>query len=318
MSEECKNFSIERRHRPSLVDVAFWEARRCWSNSFNRWLLAVTSGLFLLLTWLLQHPASVELHGFLSFAVSGGSAWGAASQLYPFSFLLALILPVLNSSGIAHDLRSRTYELLMTTPVSTKTYVLGRYLFYVCGSCGLSLLLLVAALLMHLFLHIVEGSYLTPQFLVFVGLWGVAILPMTIFLSSLSFVLGTLQLRYAHFFAIGIIVLWFCMPSVLTYLPDAGAEGTPGYKLWDPTNFEMSRRLVAPYNSALSRMVRMVHIEQPADAEARQLVQRLQTLEQTAPDLRPWILPHLVWVAVGLILLVYVLCSFKRFRNVMT
>ena len=38
--------------------------------------------------------------------------------------------------------------------------------------------------------------------------------------------------------------------------------------------------------------------------------------EQQMPDLTPWILPHLIWIGLGLALVLIARLSFKRFRNI--
>src|SRR5205085_952661 len=103
------------------------------------------------------------------------------------SFLLALLLPLVSSSGVAHDLKHRTHELLMTTTVPTWAYIVGRYLFYLLASVCLTLLMLVAVLCMGLVYHLIERNYLAPNVAAALGLWAVAILPMAIVISSLSF-----------------------------------------------------------------------------------------------------------------------------------
>ena len=98
-----------QRHIPTPLQVAGWEARRYWANRSSRRLAITAFGL-----------------------------------LFSFSFLLALLLPLLSSAGVAHDVKHRTHELLMTTPVPTWAYIIGRYLFYLLASVGLALILFVA------------------------------------------------------------------------------------------------------------------------------------------------------------------------------
>jgi hypothetical protein len=46
------------------------------------------------------------------------------------------------------------------------------------------------------------------------------------------------------------------------------------------------------------------------------ILSSLARQEQHIPDLGPWILPHLIWLGLGLALVLIAGFSFKRFRNV--
>ena len=193
-----------QRHLPTLLQVTGWEARRYWANPSSRRLAFIAFCLFLLVTWLMRYPGMAgfsitvgDTSTFITFLVSATSAYGMITLLFPFSFLLVLILPILSSGGVAQDVKHRTHELLMTTPVPTWAYVIGRYLFCLLASLGLALLMLSAILLMGFILHLTERAYLTPQFDASLSLWAVAILPTTVLISSLSFALGTLLPRHA-------------------------------------------------------------------------------------------------------------------------
>jgi ABC-type transport system involved in multi-copper enzyme maturation permease subunit len=309
-----------QRYIPTPLQVASWEARRFWANH-SSWRLALISfGLFLLVAWLFQHPGMVWFGSGMTgitYQFSGTSAYGTVNRLYYFSFLLALLLPLLNSGGVARDLKHRTHELLMTTPVPTWVYIIGRYLFCLLASVGMALLMLSIILLMGLALHLTERAYLAPQFDVALSLWAVAILPTTVLISSLSFALGTLLPRHANLAALGVIVAWYLPTLVLSAIPISGSgwQLPLWYKTWEPTNIGMSAVLQAPYQSGIDNIMNASGPPTPADGQ--HVINALQALEQKMPDLLPWLAPHLVWVGIGLALVLLMAFTFKRFRRVL-
>jgi ABC-type transport system involved in multi-copper enzyme maturation permease subunit len=306
------------RHIPTPLQVAGWEARRSWADHSSRRLVLISLGLFLLIAWLFQHPGMVWFGSGTSgitYQFSGTSAYGMVSLLFPFSFLLALLLPMLSSGGVARDLKHRTHELLMTTPVPTWAYIIGRYLFCLLASVGLALLMLVAILLMGLLLHLTESAYLAPQYDAALSLWVVAILPMSVLISSLSFALGTLLPRHANLAALGVIVAWYLPTLVLSAIPTSGWQLPLWYKTWEPTNIGMSAVLSAPYQSGIENI--MNASGPPTAADNQHVINALQALEHKMPDLLPWLMPHFVWAGVGLALIVFVAFTFKRFRRVL-
>ena len=310
------------RHIPTPLQVAGWEARRYWANSASKRLTIIAFGLFALLSWPLHHPGEV---GFSSGAVqinylfSGTSAYGMVYLIFSYSFLLALLLPLVSSSGVAHDVKDRTHELLMTTTVPSWAYIIGRYLFYLFASMCLSLILLVTVLLMGLIYHLAEHNYLAPQVDVVLGIWAIGILPMTIVISSLSFVLGTLFPRRPNVAALGVIVAWYLPVFLLLLVPVSGIQLPLWTKTWDPTNIGMGSALQAPYQRGLDTIMQSPLSNRGivTMSDGQHLVAQLQALEQKMPDLLPWLVPHLVWAGVGLTLVLVVAVTFKRFRSVL-
>ena len=286
-----------QRHIPTLLQVAGWEARRYRANPSSWRLLLIVLGLFLLVTWLAHHPVNV---GFgsgttqINYQFSGTSAYGMVILLFTFSFLLALLLPLLSSGGVARDVKYRTHELLMTTPVPTWAYVTGRYLCCLLASVGMALLMLVAILLMGFLFHLIEPNYLAPQVDAVLGIWAVAILPMTILISSLSFALGTLIPRHANLAALGVVVAWYLPTLVLLFIPASGFQLPLWYKTWEPTNIGMSSVLQAPYQSGIDNIMQTLSAS-PTAMNGQSTVSALQALEQKMPDLLPLLGPHLVW-----------------------
>ena len=309
-----------QRHIPTPLQVAGWEARRYWTNPFSWRLALISFGLLLLVAWLSQPAGMVEFDSGASritYQFSGTSAYGMVNRLFILSFLLALLLPLLSSGGVAHDLKHRTHELLMTTPVPTWAYVIGRYLFCLFTSVGLAFLMLVAILFMGLTYHLSEPNYLVPQVGAALSLWGVGILPTTVLISSLSFALGTLFPRHPSVAALGVIVAWYLPTLVLSAIPISGSgwQIPLWYKTWEPTNIGMMAVLLEPYQSGIDNI--MQSSGPPTAAGDQFVIHALQALEQKMPDLLPWLAPHLVRMGLGLALVLIVAFTFSRFRGIL-
>ena len=179
---------------------------------------------------------------------------------------------------------------------------------------GLALLLLASVLLMGLVLHLTQKDYLPPQVNFALTLWLIVILPSTMLLSSLSFALGTLLSRYANLAPLGIIVLWFLFSIV-----NAPVFGLPSwYSTWEPTNFGMAAILQHPYSQGLETIQsRLLEANQLIPDLLRQFTTSFQSLQQTTPDLLPWLAPHLIQLGVGLVFVLIVVLTFKRSRSVL-
>lgn len=298
------------RPRPLLAVMA-WEARRLRASRSTWVMLALAFGLFLLVVWLLWSLRFAGTSGFgdgTTFTVSVTSPEGLVMLLPIFSFLLALILPFVNADGTARDLKQRTHELLMATPVPSWAYIWGRYLACLLVSLGLAALLLAALLLMGYLLAQTQADYPLPQPAAIVSIWAAALVPTTALISSVSFALGTVLPRSSNLVKISMILGWFLIGLVLPSIPVGGSGPVPGWYLtWEPTNIGMTTLLQAPY----------LHLSivsaNPISADT--IVSALTNLEQQMPDLGPFILPHLVWAGLGLAAVGAVALSFNRCSN---
>jgi len=113
--------------------------------------------------------------------------------------------------------------------------------------------------------------------------------------------------------ALGIILGWFLCSVALPVIPAAGSGRVPSWYLhWEPTNLGMAAQLQAPYTQGFSTIFSSAS---GGDSDSSILAALLK-LEQQMPDLGPWILPHLVWIGLGLALGLIAWSSFRRFRNV--
>ena len=170
-------------------------------------------------------------------------------------------------------------------------------------------------LLMGFVLYLTGGSSLAPQLDASLSIWAVVILPTTIVISSLSFALGTLFPRHPSMAALGVIVAWYLPTLVLSFVPSSGWQVPLWYKYWEPTNIGTMAVLLVPYQNGIENI--MQPVGPPTAASDRSVIHALQVLEQKMPNLLPWLLPHLVWAAAGLALVLIVAFTFKRFRGVL-
>jgi len=318
---------IPRRPHP-LLGVIAWELRRLRASR-STWILAlVTFGVFLLILWLERGVDSVAVSAapgkwaiFFGGDLAYDSVWRLLRQLTTGSLsLFILALPFVCADGMARDLKRRTHELLMTTALPSWAYFWGRYLIILALSLGMALLLLAAMLMMALATYLVLGGadYPIPQIGLILAVWAALVLPMVIFISSLSFALGTLFPRRTNLIKIGITVIWFFIALIL---PDvAGPAGTPPswYTNWDPTSATLLADVPDRYQRAFQSMIHAAGLDsQPhTPATNTQALQFLHTLEYQFVDLWLWLGPHLLWAGLALGLLGIAAISFKRFRNV--
>lgn len=306
------------QHPHPLLAVVTWEIRRFFSSRTTWWVLPLTFGLLLFITWLLWLSKVAGTTGFgngatfTTFSVALTSAQGMILILPTLSTLLALILPFVNTDGIARDLKQRTHELLMSTPLPTWAYAWGRYAACVLLSLGLAVLVLVSLLLMGLILHQTQTNYPLPQFDAVAIIWAVALVPTTILVSSVSFGLGTIVQRYSNLVKMGILLGWFVCAFVLPVIPTAGAGHVPTWYLsWEPTNNGMAALLQAPYTQGTAQILN----DAARGGGDHATLVALTNLEQQMPNLGGWILPHLVWALLGLAVVVAAALTFRRFRN---
>ncbi len=298
-----------RRPHP-LLAVITWELRRLMASRSTWVLLFLAFGFFLLFIWLLwlSNASGITLGSRVGFKVAITSAEGLVSILSILSFLLVLILPFVNADGTARDLKQRTYELLMSAPLPSWAYIWGRYIARLLLSLCLTMVLLVALLLIGLILHHTQTDYPPPQLEVILMIWVVALVPTTILISSVSFVLGTMLQRHPHLVKMGMILGWLVCALILGAISPVVSEDTPSwYLIWEPTNIGMAALLEAPYL--------YLGIRSSTPITDSVIFSALTNLEQQVPNLGPYILPHLIWIGLALALVGFLARSFKRFSN---
>ncbi len=201
----------------------------------------------------------------------------------------------------------RTHELLMTTALPTRTYVLGRYLAGLIIGLGLALLLLISILGMGGLLHLTDSTYPLPQPDAVLLLWVGMVLSATILVSSVGFAMSTLWPRLSMLIKAVLMVGWLIGALVLP-LSFHDATSLPGwYVNWDPTSGITALGLLPAYQVGLNHSI---------TSEA-QLQQFMLTVENKMPDLAGWFAPHLGLSGLSLVLVPVAALAFKRSREIL-
>jgi ABC-type transport system involved in multi-copper enzyme maturation permease subunit len=316
-----------------LLAVLRWELRRTLISPAT-WILAamliVVSVVFLLLSRQQEnfgqsYPAPT---GYVTHSVTGAIPWTTPfgmAVLLPFPALFfGLFLPFATTDGAARDLRRRTHELLMTTPVPTWAYVWGRYLACALLCLGLAVLFLAGIVLTGLVQHGVQpDTYPALDLPATLAIWALIVLPPAILLSGLSFALGTLLPQRTNIVKVGIVFCWFVGGNFLpAYMLDR-ASRSPGfspdhlpawytaYLAWDPSFVGSGNvHVMGQFQGIISSIVRNYALSE------QDVLQQVCQVELRMPDLSSFVAPHLVWAAVGLVCVVVAALIFRRFRNV--
>jgi ABC-type transport system involved in multi-copper enzyme maturation permease subunit len=296
-----------------LLTVMAWEARRLRASRLS-WAVALGAfALFLFILWTQRNKYSIggfdTAHGYsFSGSVAVTSAQGFL-LIVPGTVLLlfGLLLPFVAGDGVARDLTRRTHELLMSTTLPTWAYVWGRYLIGLLLSLGLAVLLLVALLVLGLAQYLTVPGYPAPQLGAVLALWCVLIVPIAVLVSSISFAAATLLPRAATLVKIGVLACWFVAAVALPALPEQ--NNVPDwYVRWDPTGRVISQQAIVQFDQAIQQ-----HMQSAIGGKS--VGQLLLQIEQRAPDIGLWLLPHALWAALGLVLALIAARVFTRFRT---
>jgi ABC-type transport system involved in multi-copper enzyme maturation permease subunit len=301
--------AIGRPH--PLLSVLTWELRRFLASRLF-WIQALCFFvLMLFMIWATQSPATQQVgsQDNSTYLPAGTSIWVLLLMLQAGLLLLpGLLLPFINADGVTRDLQRRTHELLMTTPVPSRTYVWGRYLTGLLISLGLAVLILAGILIMDLLRHLTIPTDPLPHIGNVLILWVGIIVPATILLSSLSFALGTLFPRQSMLVKIVILLAWIIGVVILASAIDRSNAPSAGYSAWDPTSAATVSGLLFPYDSNFTSQL------QTATSQA-QTQHILFTVENTLYSVGPWLVPHLIEAGLSLLLVVLAAFAFQRFRN---
>jgi hypothetical protein len=295
-----------------LLAVFCWELRRGLASHANQFTAVGAFGICLLIVWgnavvggIYQLPAP---HGTLRFTIPYTSVWGLATTL-PESpgIIFGLFFPFICTDGVARDLTRRTHELLMTTPLSSSAYIWGRYLASLLLSFCLACLFLVSIIVATVLLHVKHADSYPPLVLPSViAIWALIVLPPAVLLSGFSFALGTLLPRRSNLVKVGVLLSWLVGGESLEVFLLRPAN--PSWQaLWDPTS-------IAP-EILLNRQLYKTLSTHAQDMGVQAFLRYVRAYQQTMPDLRSWVGPHLAWAALGVAAVVGVSLSFRRFRN---
>ena len=228
--------------------------------------------------------------------VVGTSALGQLAELaYNLMLVFGVMLPFLVTDRVAHDYRQRTHELLMSSALSTRAYVWGRWLAGLAVAVGLALLMLLAQVLVNFGLRLADSAaYPAADLALTLKGWAVVALPAAISIGSLCFCLGTLWPRATALPKLGVCVAWV----ILAFDMDPTDLTWRAY--WNPTGAGLITLLADRFQQA---------------AQAAVSAAGLLRLQQVAPSLRPWAGPFWALAALGLLLALVSAVGFRRFRE---
>ncbi|HEX9991275.1 MAG TPA: ABC transporter permease subunit [Chloroflexia bacterium] len=309
--------------RPNpLRTVAAWELRRMAASRATWVGVALITGFFLFVAWLLRSIALVNyfyLEEPFTLSVTGSSAWGLVRVL-PRTMLLILgvILPFLAAELVSRDLRRRTHEIIMSTPIPTWAYVWGRFLAGLVATTLLSLLPILAVALVGYAASLL-AAYSLPNLGTAVSMWAVLILPAVLLLSGLSFAIGTLLPRFANLAKVLVVAAWFFG----AYFSIFSLHDAAWMEALDPTSRGLSYTLELQYQQQMGAGASAGQREglpngyySPKDlADARALQEKVRQVEQRPTDLWPWVSPHALIAALGPACVALAAAKFNRFSS---
>lgn len=309
MYEQDHTLPASRRPNP-LLTVAAWELRRL-AVQRRTWGSAATVFLFFVIAIALKHSWGrpvVDGRVGETITIVGTSTIGLPYLIIELLLaLFGLILPFVTTDAIARDVSQRLHEVLMATPVPSGAYVWGRYLAILLASLGLSLVMLGAVLITCPLLHLVLPGYPAPDISLIIAVWLLAVVPATILVSSISFALGALWPRLATILKLAVLVSWI----TLVLMADVLDHGKSWFTAWNPTSYGIVRvnvnQLLQVYQAAASGIADSAQRAQIA------LAQQMRPLE-----LWPWVLPHLLLLALALILVAATAARFDRFSEILS
>jgi len=292
---ENRNGSVPTLEK--IIQVASWELKH-YSSNRSSWAQSAAAFFLFLILMVVRNQWGYIL---------GTTAVGQLAELaYNLMLIFGIMLPFLVTDRVAHDYQERMHELLMATAVPTHVYVLGRYVTTLLISLCLAIVLLVSQLLVNLILPMVYTNFPAADPVVTLSLWLRLTLPAGILVGSLCFCLGTLFPRITAIPKIAMGIAWI----ILALDNDPTELMRTGRAYWNPTGAGMITLAYKQFqDSASNRLKNTLGAVQRADL--------IMCLQQSLPDLRPWIGPFLILAVIGLLLGFLTIISFRRFRSVM-
>ena len=285
-----------------LRAVVAWELKRMAANRRNWGMVGVAFVFFLALVWL-KHRWNLREADFPLVSTT------TIGLLYELIFVLLLVfgmfLPFVTTDAVSRDYWLRIHEMVMTTPVTTWAYVLGRYVTGLIISVGFALVLLVALLLASFGLVATGAVQPNLNLSVALQLWALLVLPATVFIGSLSFAFGTLFPRLTNMIKLAVLIGWIFMAL------DLDPRGVNTWRTyWNPTGAGIAK-VVVPH------MVQRYQQAVQQTTDSTQHARIALDVQQHMPDLTPWVGPFLTLVVFGIVLSVLTALSFRRFRDVL-
>lgn len=281
-----------------LLSVARWQLFRTMRN-IATWLIPLIALLGgIAATWIMRTPNTVAENQKLTVT----SAWGAVIVVHLVMQSVFIMLPLFVSRLITQDKKERTYELIMSTSISTWAYVGGRYLALLIISSFTCLLALTGIAATATFLHLSQPDKFETPNLTTVGLVGVVMsLCGCFFFMSLCFSIYTLLPNLYDYFGLALIAGWVTVGS-FSLIPSSLAD-------WDPTFSTSNLVIFHQYNSLL------VHAIGQGGASAQPgLI--LQDVANRTPDLSGVLISYSLYALIGIGLVVLAGVIFDRFLRV--
>jgi ABC-type transport system involved in multi-copper enzyme maturation permease subunit len=307
------------RVRP-VGTVFGWELRRLAATRSTWIILAIAFAVSCLAEVLFraatQYPLMYPGGATRTFWIDWGSNYGLFNTLPQApGMYLGLYLPFVATDGVARDLKRRTHELVMTTAIPSWAYVWGRYLSALLLSVALAVVMLLAIVAVAAVRYQAQPDiFLTPDLPGIVALWAAFVLPPTVLLCSVSFVLGTLLPRRSTLIKLTVMLSWFIIGNLAAHTAArcqdcAVATGDAVWRAaWDPTGLALS--FLQTPDSLLKQLA--AHTQSLSDAA---FLEYLHALERQLPDMSAWIAPHMIWVLIGVALVALSTPFFQRFRK---
>jgi hypothetical protein len=132
-------------------------------------------------------------------------------------------------------------------------------------------------------------------------LWAVLVVPAGVLLAGVSFLAGTLAPRRGMVVKIGVILVWIALAAVVDF-----THNFSWYPYWSPAGNALLGVADSTFVQAYAAIAGTTRSADPAIALRAQ---------QTALDLRPWLLPHAGLAVIGLAGAIVAAARFRRFRG---
>jgi len=226
------------------------------------------------------------------------------------ALLLSLLLSFLTGDQISHDYGRHIDGVLLSTPISTLTYVWGKFLAAVISLMGLAALYLVAQLLVNQF-----DTWRDPPFLLghshypsfglwpFLLIWLVAILIPVLFGAALT-LLGTTLLHGQRILS--------SVPLLLLWLGPVALQHWPTWL--DLTVASLSRHFSFDGNTAATRLVASWKTALPPTNTLAERVVQLAQSDFSRPFPAFFLESRLIYAGMALLLIIGTTCNVYRHR----
>jgi hypothetical protein len=283
--------------------VGGWELRRVVAARSTLLLIAGITVFFMALVafkhqWLLP----LDDRGHVLMTLYGSTALGQVYEVVAVVItFFGLLVPFLAADGVAREHRQRTHELVMSTAVPGWTLVAGRFVAVLCQTLAAALLALAGTLAAQAIVHATQPDFPAADAAALLTLWAVLVVPAGVLLAGVSFLAGTLAPRRGMVVKIAVVLVWIALAAVVDLTRDWS-----WYPYWSPAGNALLGAADAAFVQAYAASAGATSAVDPV------LVLRAQ---RAALDLRPWLVPHLSLVLIGLASAAAAAAGFRRFRG---